>query len=435
MRLRGGGMNTNIFLLTKEKITFICATFIIILGQISIFFDSSAVLIIALTVSVLVAIKIDQNEFVPFMLLLIAPNRSLTFGPISAPTIIMLIGVLRSLNGVTLKISKNFFIYILVFFGYCVATTGIGESQVLSAFKIVVVLLFIWIYWSRDEIEKLYVKYVKCCSFGCIISTVIALFFNPSFLSESTRFSISDNGGENVLGIICGVMALHLLCIFLTEKGQEKGSAVMAVFLIAIGLITGSRSFLMVLGIGVFSIITISFFKLNIKRLGKILILMVFVAGIGILILSTNDFLSEYMDQLVYRINKLATQDISNGRYEIWKQYLALFKQNNIYFWFGNMDLTENGVIYVAHNMLLEQIASIGIIGSFIISALYISTYLHIIRKSKSYIIWFSEKIVPFIGFIIVSFVSHTLLGVPQTIMLYICGMAVLKSKKRRTTK
>lgn len=402
---------------------------IIIVGQLASNSKSDAILLGALFISILASFVLPQRALMPFMLCMIAPNRLLTYGPISAPTIIMLVGLLKKLNICRCQ-PKKFFLSAASLIGYTVVTMFIGESMVLDAIKIIVVLLFFILYTECEDIQSFYVKYVLFCSMGCLMSAGIAIMINPSSISDAGRFTVSGSG-ENVLGILCAIMAINILVIVLNNKVNKKIVCLsIAALLCAIGFLTGSRSFLLAIAMGIVGIIVMLIIKLEMKKLFKIGLIIVVAAIAALFVFKSSNFINNYWNQIMYRITKLQGVDVSNGRYDLWNQYVEIFKEHPVYLWLGGLGVGEYGLQYVAHNMIIEQIASFGIVGSIIILALYASVISIIGSYSCSYIKLFTFSIIPLVVLLGSSMVSHTLLGIPQTTMLFICVFALFNSKK-----
>ena len=418
--------NTNIEILLFSAV-------IIIVGQLASNRKSDGVLLGALFLAILASFVLPQHALMPFMLCLIAPNRLLTFGPISAPTIIMLVGLLKKLKFCIYQ-PKNVFLCSASLIGYTIVTMFIGESLVLDAIKIIVVLLFFIFYTDCKDIQSSYVKYVLFCSIGCLLSAGIALLVNPSSISDASRFTLSGSG-ENVLGILCAIMAVNILVIVLNNKVDKKLICLfIAALLCGIGFLTGSRSFLLAIAMSIVGIIVMLIIKLEMRKLFKIGLIIAVATVAGLFIFKSSDFINNYWNQIMYRITKLQGTDVSNGRYTLWKQYIAIFKEYPVYLWLGGLGMGDYGLHLVAHNMIIEQIASFGIIGSVIILSLYASVILIIEKYSYSYIKLFTFSSIPLVVLLGTSMVSHTLLGIPQTTMLFICVFALFTSKKMEET-
>lgn len=131
----------------------------------------------------------------------------------------------------------------------------------------------------------------------------------------------------------------------------------------------------------------------------------------------------------MYRITKLQNMDVSNGRFDLWEQYITIFNEHPVYFWLGGLGMGEFGLQYVAHNMIIEQIASYGVVGSVFIFAMYASAVFAIKMFSNCDLKILSFSIVPLAVFLGSSMVSHTILGIPQTTMLFLCIFSLFSSK------
>lgn len=416
-------MNLKISFNRKFKYIII-SSIIILIGQSAKIMGLDVLTIVALALTAFTALMMNGNQLMILMLMLVAPNRILTYGPISAPTIVMMIGIFKGISYIRMM-NKKFTLYSFLLVSISLATMFIGDAQVFDAIKIIIVLIFLMNYTEYNNIEEKYDVYVYYCSIGCILSALITLLVNPDSLRESSRFALSGNG-ENVLGILCGIMIINVMCIILQKRYSNNFELlIIASILALVGFLTGSRSFLLVIAIGGMSILFILIIKLNMKRLFKVIILLCVALVIALVLFSKSSFIQNYANQILYRITKLQSMDISNGRYALWEQYINVFHNNPIYLLFGCLDYGKFGIELVAHNMIIEQIASFGVISSAIIIVLYMTAYKYIKNKSVSKVM-FSEMFAPMISLLCVSMVSHTLLGVPQTIMLYLSGLAIL---------
>ncbi|CYX69608.1 TPA: O-antigen ligase family protein [Streptococcus suis] len=401
---------------------------IIFLGQIALKNDSNAILLIALIMVGFAAAILPQDNLMPFMLCMIAPNRLLTYGSISAPIIIILVALFKGNR--YLHQPKKFFLSSMALIGYTIITLFIGESLIFDAIKIVAVLLFFIMYTNCQDIHTSYVRYTVFCSLGCLLSAGITLLINKNSISEAGRFTIKGSG-QNVLGILCAIMAINLLVIVLNYVNKKKLFYVfLSTILCGIGFLTGSRSFLLAIGTGIFGLVIMMMVKLDFKRLFKIGFIISLVTFGAIFAVKFSSFINNYWDLIMYRVTKLQNVDVSNGRFDLWEQYITIFREQPIYFWFGGLSIDDSQVQYVAHNMIIEQIASFGVIGSIFILNLYISAVLVIKKYSKCDIKIFSFTVVPLIAFLGSSMVSHTILGIPQTTMLFLCIFSLFSSKR-----
>ena len=87
----------------------VCSIIIIMIGQISYMKSSNILVILALFLVAFFSSIISIEDLLPLMLCVLPANRLLTYGPISAPTIIMLVALFRNIRSL-LYISKQFFV-------------------------------------------------------------------------------------------------------------------------------------------------------------------------------------------------------------------------------------------------------------------------------------------------------------------------------------
>lgn len=403
----------------------LCSIIIITIGQISYMNSSEGLAIVALLVCVFFSGILPIESLFPLMLCILPANRLLTYGPISAPTVIMLIALFRIVRTLV-HIQKQVFGLCAMLIGYSTLTLFGGGKVFFDSIKIVVMLLFIYKCVDVSSIKISHYRYTIFCAIGCIFTSLIVLISNPASIIESSRFTFSKNG-ENVLGIMCAVIAINLFILLLEKKTSKRIMLIiLVILLLGIGFMTGSRSFMLAVVIGIIGIIIMLILRMQVCSLLKTIALLVIGLIGAIFLVKTSDFINNYWNSIVYRVTKLQTVDVSNGRYEIWREYIEAFHQHPNYLWFGGLSVGTNGIKLEAHNMIIEQIAAYGIIGSVILVPLYYIIFKRIICESSSSVMWNTYRIVPLIVLLSISMVSHTLLGVPQTTMLFLCLFALL---------
>ena len=300
----------------------------------------------------------------------------------------------------------------------------------MSSLKIIVVLLFMEMQFKSHDIKEKYLEVISACSMGCIIAALMVIVVSPTSLADSVRFSLTDGGGENVLGILCGILGSAQILLVLERRNAFRHS-VYVVILSLIGLLTGSRSFLLGIGAGVLVILLTNITKVNIKRL---LLFAFVIVLIGIILaglfLSKNEVFIKFLEQYIYRFNKLVNTDISNGRFELWEQYINLFISNPIYLFLGSLNYKAHGIEMAAHNMILEQIVNYGIVGNVILWTMYGNVLKSIKRFCGTRINMTIDRNSILISLMVVSMFSHTLFGIPQTTILFISLMALIVPKE-----
>ena len=415
----------------KQFPTLLTGIGVILLGTISVRSGSRNYILAALIMVGGYSFICDKSHMFEFTLLLLAANRVLTIGSISAPTIVMIIGSARMVRNGKLKMRIPLFIGSIVFLILSTFTYINGVSQLLSSLKTLIVLWFISTYTDTFDIKVTYVNLVVVCATGCLITALLTMFIDPSSILENYRFSLTGSGGENILGILCSVFDLNLMCIVLYGRMRNHARYfVYIAILTLIILLTGSRSAMLCLFVGIVGIFLMALLKQNYKQIILILLIAGIAAAIIYLALRDRNILSIYIDRFMNRNQKYMRSDISNGRFALWSMYLSVFLENPLLLWFGGMDYSLYGIPNVAHNMIIEQLAGYGIVGSAAALFLYNTVYHDIKTRSGTRAVLISPRSIPLISFLIASMTSHTLLGVPQTMMLCISACGLLEGKR-----
>lgn len=402
----------------KRTIILSISLFCIVLGCISSRNGSNGLLLLSLFFTCIFSFVLPRNYLCPLMATLIASNRVMTYGGIiSAPLLVVLIGFIRYFN-LVIKL-KSFVPIVFLYLLYSVITTiAVGASLILPI-KTIIVLYFIYItfIYKKDDIRYELVEFI---SYGCIITTLVMLAINPMSLFENSRMSFTSSG-QNVLGIICGAIAVVYILRFSNNKKIYGKDIIILISILLIGFLTGSRTFLVEVGIGIG---LISIFMLCHPQKANILVIFCLFIFIGLsffYIISNSSLLSEFLDSTIYRFNKLESNDISNGRFDIWDQYILFFSNHIEYLLFGGVNFGNSNIDMVAHNMILEQLASIGLVGSLIVFALYRNVFLEIKHRLNLKYKINLMTLAPLISFLTASMAAHSLLGLPQTVILFIC--------------
>lgn len=412
--------------LTQDNVLLLSSILIIAVGQFASKTQSDVLVLFSLMMTGTISFILEKEYLFPFLFFLIAPNRLLTLGPLSAPTIVMIAGIMRN----RLSIRKSLFAEFFFLEAFSLLTVFIDSPVILDAFKTIVVLLFIDSFSSNIDINRQYARCMKAAVYGCIVSFVFSILLDPSSFKENGRFAFSSSG-QNVLGILCAVLAINLLVTIIQKSDDAKSEMILWLGgLLIIGFFTGSRSFLLAMGVGVSTVLLISFLRMDVRRIGKVVGICIALCSIAFILYTNSVFIRGYVDKFAYRMTKLSNVDVSNGRYDLWAQYIDVFLQNPKYLLFGNLNPQKYGIEYVAHNMIIEQIADFGIIGSIIIVIMYIDVFYSIMKVNDYSLMW--RYLLPSaFALLSASMVSHTMLGIPQTMMLYLCfsGALILNTR------
>ncbi len=396
-------------------------TFCIIIAQYANLNNNTMLIIIVFMAIIGYSIVCKYENLFLTVLFLLSSNRIFTLGPISILSIIMIVSFARVAIQNKIRLNQTFIFFSFIFL--CYSLQYIFRENISITFDCLKIILMLWFVDNQFNTNKIIEKYERSLFYiitGTIIATIIALLFNSSLIvNDNYRFTIA-NQGQNVLGVICAVLIMHCIIMYLSGTVKKKLYVIFALLLIAIGLITVSRTFLLGLAFGICLITIHIFLQNNIRTILKVLLFFALFTIICFICYKYFDWFNIKFTYLINRVVNPKNDDISNGRIDIWLYYIQVLKSNNIFLLFGIGNLYNKGFDIVAHNMIIEEIASYGLIGSIIVTILYCIIGRMIRRR------YFRFNKISFFGLIPLSvviatgMVSHTLLGIPQTMMLYL---------------
>lgn len=243
-------------------------------------------------------------------------------------------------------------------FGLCliVITLSITNNNLSKSYKSII---FSWTMGFGSFCTILLIKYIY--NFGLSnFSTIVRRFgWIPASLdSETTTLLINPNALGNlvILTVFC------LLTLLKYEKKYSISIIIGIVYFISFGLMSGSRSFLLVFFI--VSLIYLIEVMLNIKKNKKMFIFLL------IAIIITSFIAINYMESTLNMITKrIQNEDITGSRFDIYKQYYNAIR-NSPYIIFGS-GMQDNSYKYgldsSTHNFFIEIISIWGIIGLVIV--------------------------------------------------------------------
>ena len=110
--------------------------------------------------------------------------------------------------------------------------------------------------------------------------------------------------------------------------------------------------------------------------------------------------------------------DVSNGRFDIWNQYINTFNNNPILWFIGIGDFKKHGIEMMAHNFLIEDIANYGIVGCTLLYSCCILTYRKLKRRFSSKNSYY--LLLPFFIPIIGGITLHGMTNIINISMLFI---------------
>lgn len=379
----------------------------------------------AIILPMLLCVLLCSKDTLLLIGMLLPANRVLTLGGCSVLILIALVTVLKEFFRRDFFVSKKILFASLTFVLYvCIVSRG---GQLFGAAKIILMLFYLLNVLHRADTKRLYGELVSSITFGIIMGSAMNMLVVSSGSSGVSRFRIGESGG-NILGIECGILAVCLLIMLIQGLGSNFWMCIELIAVLFIGLMTASKSFLLALLIGGIWILLFIPYKSITKQMWVVLLGLLGLAVGFILLLAMGGTFYSYCAQMLHRIVNPTRGDISNGRIAIWMQYFKVFQNHPRYFWFGNLNYLLFGIEWVAHNMIIEQIAEYGIIGSAILVYLYVRVFKNLNRTNQCRYKMLAMTAAPLIAFLVVSMASHTLLGFSQTLLLFVCWMCGIQS-------
>lgn len=244
---------------------------------------------------------------------------------------------------------------------------------------------------------------------------------------DTTRVAIEGND-PNMLAVEAAFTASYLCVFYYNNKSFSKWLFLIVLsILAAISLLCGSRMGLILMSLVVFVAILS-----NTGKFQRSTLLVVVFGGalIAFLFSSTGQAIIE---ALITRNDNLeAHGNISNDRFELWTMYVAAFNSDFSLWFLGLGSYIEFGIHKQAHNFLIEDIASYGIIGVLILYLTYKNIYSCQYRNSKCFNRVSPQlyTMMPFFVPIIGGLTLHGLTSIINTTMLYLGVLCMTLPKK-----
>lgn len=176
-----------------------------------------------------------------------------------------------------------------------------------------------------------------------------------------------------------------------SAKKSRADLFTIGVFLVAL-LLTGKRAHIL---FGVMAIFVLYFFSQAkekrssrwIKTIGVVLLVLCF----GMILISSVPNLSGFVTRFQ---DNLDSGDVSNGRYRLWDLAITIFKEHPLFgigwkrYWGEASALFSNtSTAYDTHNVYLQLLCEIGIIGFIVYVSWFISLFVMTIQKYKKIVI------------------------------------------------
>ena len=333
----------------------------------------------------------------------------------------IILNLLKKIIKKELKIKWYFALSIGLFAIYLFLPFGgyDGFKFLYAGLFLIYIFMAYCLYIIKDSINIK--KFIFFAVLGLFVSAVYSAFIsyipnvNALFVKyydgSYFRFSGLFDNPNYFAGYCALLLAVISSYIMLTKPTKSMWFQLLIV--LVFGLATLSKAFLVLVGIltGCFLIhLIIKCYKNEIhKKYVPLIIGMVII----LLIVFFTIFAQRYNFTKEFDIN-----DLTTGRYEIWVYYLATLSSSVLTLLFGfgvqNIIINDNGTMS-AHNIYIELLQKLGVLGMLILLALIILFFVFAITKNKNKIC--VSAFLPFAIFVIYGLIES---------MLYNAGLSIL---------
>ena len=400
-----------------------------------------AVLIIAVFLSILGdRFKVDELKYLGCVIVLIYLFNKKQSDFAKATVFLIYAGDLLQLAGISITSILTFVIVGRIFltsktcnekfFKASIVLMGYGIWHILNRdfytvfllIKTIVLLYFIWICVLKPNVScaRVY-DLLQYMIIGCIITILFSWMFN-FYLLNGLRWGISEATGINNTAILTGITFTICLLMVMRCRGNKK---IFWLGLIISGSacgLTGSRTGFLLIGCSLLWIFVYIFLYGDMNKKLKIVLLAVCLISLGIAVFAMSESIRNTIFYMLSKTLEPKNGDISNGRFELWGEYLKRWKDNILWIILGCGTYTNMGMDTMAHNMIIEQLVQFGLIGNGILIYLYYIIYkkMDLLWKDKR-----NKKSHPYtriivINILIAGMLSHVFIGLNNTMLFWI---------------
>jgi len=395
-------------------------------------------LFLSLFYLVLVASQPTESALL-YIVLVIPSTRSMEIAGVSVAVWVCLLYLIKRIFVNRGSLHMEILLPMGVYLIYCLQYYYRFESVMygfLHPVKMLIVLVFLYEYAIDDKSYLNKISKISKILFGWLSGAVLALL--PVLMTTNVVGRIQAfNNDSNILSVQT-VFILSCASVLLMKNNKVMSFfsyTVVVVVSMAICLICGSRNGFLLLLILFASMIVLN---LNDKRLVRSIAILVTIIFLITIALNTS-FVQMYISGIQHRLDLLEQSgNVSNGRFDIWNEYLSVFG-NNLWLWFFGLGTYSNyGLTQMAHNMFLEDISSYGIIGMLILASVYARVFFTVYKINMSLRNYGGRPrlfgIIPFTIPLIGGLTLHSMTSLPNTMMLYL-GVVMMTFSSEKATR
>lgn len=361
-----------------------------------------------------------------FLVAIGIPNtKALGFVGISCSIIVCAIAVFKYylLN----KEKHHLPLGVILYLVYCLFSFAVFNdvfTGIIMPIKQAINMIFFITLASSISISKnaFYVGYKA--SIALLFGIVSAMSYSLLTASSINRLAVIGND-SNILAVEVAFVLSYFCLAYVKSKSVSSTVFITVVILLAlITLICGSR-----MGFILYATIISVTIIFNIGNSGKMGLIAASLLIAGIVFLKSS-FGQDIIDAITLRMEVLeANDDVSNGRFELWNQYISALCSSPTSLFFGLGDYTKYGIEYQAHNFIIEDLAGYGVIGVLILYPTYFAIYRRQFLAFKHFFVTKHRygifRLLPLVTPLFGSLTLHGLTSVMCTTMIYLGVLAL----------
>ncbi len=305
------------------------------------------------------------------------------------------------INFIIHKTKLNPFVIICIALFYIYSALPIGGFTIGKLVRMTVITaLFIAVYFVSLKPKIFRGNFnVKVLCYSIIISSIFSLtyFFSPylqdylyiCYVNENLKRFMALFTNPNVLAMFCEVM-LAFLAYFIVSKQKRIHELILFFFIAIIGLLTFSKTFLIILLLISLALIIYSLIK-NYKK--TLLISLPIIAIVIILCIIFPQIINLIKDRFVGSINDCKNftdfmNMVTTGRYDLWIEYLTYIGRHPLVLIFGRGAGAPKLQELSSHNAYITLIYEFGIVGTLLFALTLGVIIKEIIRSNNNKINW-----------------------------------------------
>lgn len=412
-----------LFFINKEHLLFFYG---VILQFLFIYFSGNIVLLAFSTIFLLApVIFLSQKNIFILVIFLIPAQRFFVLedGGITLINLYFLYLLAYYFIFSDIKVPKVFlFLIYMLFVIVVVGALYRGDiNEVLIFFKFCLVIFVVCFIVEKNDFY-FYNKVVWSFILGTFFMLLLSFMLGSS--SGKIRFSGGDVNDANYTALVSALSIAVLLVLYSIKRIKVITFASLLMFFLFFGLMTQSRAFLSII-----FIISI-FYILRNFRFAFLKSIFVFIP---VFLLGSYYILNSYQDipllnNVVQRILEPSKGDLSNGRLDLWGQYISiLFTDNNIFFGLGSNAYKDYNIGHVAHSFLIEDLVSFGLLGTAVFYFIFIYFFIRYVGKLRGQF----YGLLPIVVFLVGSITLHSFLGMGGIISIVVCILSMSLYKNR----